>query len=99
MRQVNNIDFLLSKGIAMTLHSHRFVEDYEGPLAFGLNRETDENTLIVYLQKFSDDRLMDVMRRRMSDKDQSDLFDMVSSLMQRHLSEEEYHSLFLKESE
>jgi len=73
------------------------VEDYEGPVAFGLNRETDENTLIVYLQKFSDDRLMDVLRHRMTDRDLADLFDLLSGLMQKHLSEAEYHTLFLKE--
>jgi len=83
----------------MALHSHRFVENYEGALAFGLDRETDENTVVVYLQKFSDDRLMDVMRRRMSDQDLTDLFDLLSSLMNRHLSEAEYHTLFLKENE
>lgn len=82
----------------MTRHSHRFVEDYEGPVAFGLNRETDENTVIVYLQKFSDDRLMDVLRRRLSDRDLADLFDLVSRIMHRHLGEAEYHSLFLKET-
>jgi hypothetical protein len=82
----------------MTLHSHRFVEDYDGPEAFGLNRETDENTLIVYLQKFSDDQMMETMRHRMSDQDLSDLFDLISRLMQRHLSEAEYHALFLKEN-
>lgn len=83
----------------MAQHSHRFVEDYDGPLAFGLNRETDENTVIVYLQKFSDDRLMEVMCRRMSDSDLTDLLDLVSGLMRRHLSEAEYHALFLKEDD
>jgi hypothetical protein len=81
----------------MALHSHRFVEEYEGPVAFGLNRETDENTLIVYLQKFSDDRLMEMMRSRMSDQDMNDMFNLISRLMQQHFSEEEYHALFLKE--
>jgi hypothetical protein len=81
----------------MALHSHRFVEEYEGPVAFGLNRETDENTLMVYLQKFSDDRLMETMRRRMSDQDLTDLFNLISRLMQQYLSEKEYHALFLIE--
>jgi hypothetical protein len=81
----------------MALHSHRFVEDYDGPVAFGFDRETDENTIITYLQKFSDDRLMDVIRKRLSDRDLSDLFNLISRLMQQHFSEEEYHALFLKE--
>jgi hypothetical protein len=81
----------------MPLHSHQFVENYDGPVAFGFDRETDENTVIVYLQKFSDDRLMEVLQKRMSDQELTDLFDMVSGLMQRHLEEPEYHALFLKE--
>jgi hypothetical protein len=81
----------------MSLHSHRFAEDYDGPVAFGFDRETDENTIILYLQKFSDDRLMDVIRKRLSDQDLSDLFNLISRLMQQHFSEEEYHALFLKE--
>ena len=36
---------------------------------------------------------------RMSDKDMSDLFDLLGALLKRHLSEEEYHRLFLKEVE
>ncbi len=40
----------------MALHSHDFIESYDGLVGFGLNRETDENTIIYYLQKFSDDR-------------------------------------------
>ncbi|MBW1763489.1 MAG: cytoplasmic protein, partial [Deltaproteobacteria bacterium] len=38
----------------MAAHSHKFVEEYEGLVGFGMDRETDENTLIYYLQKFSD---------------------------------------------
>ena len=38
-------------------HSHKFIEEYEGFAAFGLDRETDEETVIYYLQKFSDDSL------------------------------------------
>jgi len=42
----------------MTIHSHNFVETYKGLVGFGADRNTDENTVIYYLQKFSDDRLM-----------------------------------------
>jgi hypothetical protein len=73
------------------------VEDYEGPLAFGMDRKTDENAVIVYLQKFSDDRLLNVLRHRMSDQDLTALFELLSGLMNRYLSEAEYHALFLRE--
>ena len=81
----------------MALHSHEFVESYDGLVGFGLNRETDENTIIYYLQKFSDDRLMSVMRTRLSDKELEALFSQLSDLLRRYLSEEEYHHHFLKE--
>jgi hypothetical protein len=38
----------------MNRHTHNFVEDYTGLVGFGLNREIDENTVIYYLQKFSE---------------------------------------------
>lgn len=81
----------------MALHSHQFVESYDGLVGFGLNRETDENTIIYYLQKFSDDGLMSLMRQRMSDEELGTLFGQLSGLLRRHLSEDEYHQKFLKE--
>jgi hypothetical protein len=81
----------------MALHSHRFVETYDGLVGFGLNRETDENTLIYYLQKFSDDELMSVLRKRLEDGDLADLFDLISGILRKYLSEDEYHKHFLKE--
>ena len=78
-------------------HSHSFVETYNGMVAFGLNRETDENTIIYYLQKFSDDDLMAILRKRLSNEDLTALFDLMSSLLRKHLDEKEYHRLFLRE--
>jgi TorA maturation chaperone TorD len=83
----------------MTRHTHNFVETYEGLVGFGLNRETDENTIVFYLQKFSDDTLMQAMRQRMSDEELGQLFELISSLLRKHLTEPEYHRLFLKEEE
>lgn len=81
----------------MAKHSHTFVETYQGLAGFGLDRETDEEAIIFYLQKFSDDTLMATLRRRLEDKELSDLFNLISHLLRKHLSEEEYHQLFLKE--
>lgn len=77
--------------------SHRFAEEYGGLLAYGLDRKTDEDTLICYLQRFSDDALMKAIIPRLSDDEISGLFDTVTGLMRAHLSEAEYHRLFLKE--
>jgi hypothetical protein len=81
----------------MDRHTHRFVEDYAGLIGFGLDRETDENTIICYLQKFSDDVLMATLVRRMEQAELAELFDFVNRLLRRHLTEAEYHRLFLKD--
>ena len=81
----------------MTSHSHRFVDNYEGLVGFGADRRTDENSLIYYLQKFSDDELMGVLTRRMSDEELKEVFGLISRLLKTHLSDGEYHRLFLKE--
>jgi len=82
----------------MPVHSHQFVENYPGLVGFGLNRETDENTVVYYLQKFSDDELMAVIKTRLDDSELAHLFEIMSGLLRRHLSEDEYHRLFLKEA-
>jgi hypothetical protein len=81
----------------MEAYSHRFVETYRGPVAFGLSREIDETSLIVYLQKFSDDRVMEVIRSRLSDEEIGQIHDWITSLLKKHLSHGEYHRLFLRE--
>jgi len=81
----------------MTKHSHRFVEEYDGLVGFGLDREGDENTLTYYLQKFSDDECMALIRERMSQGDMEELFDLLTRLLKTCLAEEEYHKVFLKE--
>ena len=81
----------------MPVHSHDFVETYEGLVGFGLDRQTDENTIIYYLQKFSDDELMRVIRGRLQDQELAALFELLSVLLRKHLNENEYHRLFLKE--
>jgi hypothetical protein len=83
----------------MTKHSHRFVEEYDGLVGFGLDRKANEATLTWYIQKFSDDQHMAVMRERMSDEDLETLFNLLGRLLKTYLSEEEYHLIFLKDEE
>lgn len=83
----------------MGRYSHRFIEEYDGFEGFGFSREVDEATLICYLQRFSDDELMAVLRDRMSDEDMEALFDIVNSMMKKYLKDREYHRYFLKEVE
>jgi len=78
-------------------HTHRFVEEYDGLVGFGLNREVDEFTITYYLQKFSDDQFMALLRGRLSQADMEALFDMLTRLLKTYLTEKEYHSYFLKD--
>ena len=81
----------------MAKHSHLFVETFDGFLGYGMDRKTDENTLHVFLQKFADDDLMKTILTRMSDDDMAEVFEVISKMLKKHLSEPEYHELFLKE--
>jgi len=79
-------------------HSHHFVERYTGLVGFGFDRETDENTVRYYLQKFSDDTLTENLLKRLTDDELSEIFFMITKILKNHLSEPEYHSLFLKDN-
>ena len=81
----------------MTKHSHNFVETYDGFVGFGLDRKTDENTIIYYLQKFSDDRLMGKLIQRLTDDELEEIFYLLTRLLKEHLEDSEYHKLFLKD--
>jgi hypothetical protein len=81
----------------MIKHSHNFVETYKNLVGFGLNRETDENTVVYCLQKFSDDSLMEVLKQRMTDQELEEVFELISKVLKKHLSEKEYHRYYLKE--
>jgi hypothetical protein len=81
----------------MRRHRHDFVETYQGILAFGYSRQEDERSLIAFLQKFSDDDLMKLLSSRISPSEIENLVDLLTGLMKKHLSEEEYHQYFLKD--
>ena len=81
----------------MAKHTHDFVENYSGLVGFGADRETDESTLIYYLQKFSDDTLISRLVKRMSADEIEACFNLMTRIMKTHLKESEYHHLFLKD--
>jgi hypothetical protein len=81
----------------MAKHSHRFVETFDGLLGYGLDRQSDEDTVQAYLQKFSDDDLMKTILKRMTDDDLSEVFETTCKMLKKHLTGPEYHRLFLKE--
>ncbi len=81
----------------MKKHSHDFVETYEGMAAFGLERKTDEEAVVYYLQKFSDDALIKALVQRMTDTELNELYLFINRMLRKHLSHAEYHTLFLKD--
>jgi TorA maturation chaperone TorD len=83
----------------MPKHTHDFVETYDGFVGFGFDRPTDESTVVFYLQKFSDDAFIQALVKRMSDAEMEELFTLLTRLMKTHLSEPEYHGLFLKDAD
>ncbi|TWI72302.1 hypothetical protein LZ24_01710 [Desulfobotulus alkaliphilus] len=82
----------------MKNHSHTFVENYEGFGAFGLDRRSDEETIAWLLQKFSDDTCLASLLPRLEDRDLETLHDTIYTILKKHFSEDEYHSLFLKDN-
>lgn len=81
----------------MTRHSYEFVENYDGIGAFGWDRKTDEETIMFYLQKFSDDSHLKTIVDRMTDKELGEIYDLINRLLKTHLTEAEYHTRFLKD--
>ena len=81
----------------MSKHSHNFVETYQGLVGFGFNRETDECTIQYYLQKFSDDSLMENLLNKLGQDELEEIFTLLTRLLKTHLSDHEYHRLFLKD--
>ena len=83
----------------MGLYRHELVNNFEsGAIVFGMSRELDEQSLIAYLQRFTDDEMMELLSKRLSDDEIEKLVDHVTGIMRRHLSDKEYHSVFLKDS-
>lgn len=76
---------------------HDFVEAYKGLIAFGWDRETDEQSITCYLQMFSDDTLMKTLAGRLTDSEINEIHDLINRLLKAHFTESEYHRLFLKE--
>lgn len=81
----------------MAKHSHLFVETFDGFSGYGLDRQTNEDTVQLYLQKFSDDHLMGTILKRMTDDDLNEIFAITGRMLKKYLSEPEYHQLFLKD--
>ncbi len=81
----------------MKKDTHNFVQDYKGLGAFGLDRATDEETIMFYLQKFSEDSFLKTLLPRMSEQELEEIYLFINEKLKKHILEDEYHSLFLKD--
>jgi hypothetical protein len=66
-------------------------------MAFGLDRATDERSLLLFLERFARPELLATLVPRLDDREIIALLDHLSDLMKTHLREPEYHRLFLKD--
>jgi hypothetical protein len=81
----------------MTKYTHHFVETYKGFIGFGWDRETDENSIICYLQMLADDNVLKTILNRLADDEINEIQLMINQLLKKHLTDSEYHQLFLKD--
>jgi len=81
----------------MSKDTHNFLQQYNGLGAFGLDRETDEETIMFYLQKFSEDSFLKLLIPRLLDQELEEIYLFVNDRLKKHISEDEYHTLFLKD--
>lgn len=81
----------------MKKDTHHFIQNYTGLGAFGLDRPTDEETIMFYLQKFSEDLFLKTLLPRLSNEELEEIYLFVNKKIKHHMTEDEYHSLFLKD--
>ncbi len=62
-----------------------------------MDRRTDEETIMFYLQKFSEDSFLNTFIPRLSNAELEEIYLFVNKKLKTHLIEEEYHTLFLKD--
>ncbi len=68
-----------------------------GDILFGLNRREDERSLAAFLRIMSEERMAATLIPRLSDAEIAQMVDLFFTLMHKHLSRKEYHTLFLGE--
>jgi hypothetical protein len=68
-----------------------------GEICFGLDRETDERSLKMFLKKMVEEAVLDTILPRLADEEFAQIVDHINAILHAHLSKEEYHRLFLEE--
>ena len=68
------------------------------PICFGLDRRSDEASLVAFVERFARPDLLATLIPRLTDDEITMTLDFLTNLMQKHLSDPEYHRLFLAET-
>ncbi len=84
-------------GACMEKDTHDFIHTYQDLGAYGMDRQTDEETVMFYLQRFSADQFMKAFLPRLSDSDLEGVYLFINQYLKKYLTEDEYHRLFLKD--
>lgn len=66
-------------------------------ICFGLDRPTDEHSLRLFLQRFAAGPLLATLVPRLGEEEISATVELLSNLLRQHLSDPEYHRLFLSD--
>ena len=64
-------------------------------ICFGLDRDTDERSLALFLRLFNQEQLLEALIPRMKDDEIMQVVDQLTALLGKHFQEAEYHELFL----
>ncbi len=70
-------------------------KDRAASICFGLDRQTDERSLASFLRLFAARELTEVLIPRLDQEEMGRIVDLLTGTMRRHLTEQEYHRLFL----
>lgn len=68
-------------------------------ICFGLNRQLDEQSLALFLSLFNQKQLLETLIPRLAEDDIMSLVHQLTGLLQKHLTEKEYHELFLRDED
>ncbi len=64
-------------------------------ICFGLDRQTDEQSLAHFIRRFASPAVLETLIPRMTDAEITELLDSLTKIMGSHFKESEYHTLFL----
>ncbi len=81
--------------MVMASRTHSQAAQPASAICFGLNRQLDEQSLAIFLQRATSDALLETLIPRLDDAEVAELLDLLTRLMGKYLAEGEYHRLFL----